>query len=315
MVLAFYRKAEKILKRDGRGVLMVVTLHKGSSPGRQGFHLLTTEADMTGTIGGGIMEHKLVELARSLLKTGRFDPFIKNQLHQPEAAKNRSGMICSGEQMISFFFLDKNDLDWVASLRSEKNTHLVYSNEGIEVVFNRVTIPYFNYQSSSNWAFKMPVELQSKAYVIGGGHVGLALCRVLSTLDFEIHLLDNRRELNTMEENQYAHSKKTVRYEEIEKHIPEGDNIFVIIISFGYRTDKVIVKRLLSRKYFYLGMMGSQNKIDILWKELQDEGYKEEDLDRIVAPIGLDIKSETTHEIAVSIAAQLILWKNKKRQE
>ena len=49
-----------------------------------------------------------------------------------------------------------------------------------------------------------------------------------------------------------------------------------------------------------------------MWKDLLKEGFTNEELDTIYAPIGLSIKSETPAEIAVSIAAQIIQVKNKK---
>lgn len=311
MVLSFYKKATKLLRRDETAALMVVTTHDGSSPGRQGFHMLTTLNDMTGTIGGGIMEHKLVELARSLLEKGPFEPFFKVQKHRSEEGHDRSGMICSGEQTIAFYFLEKKDLSWLESLQSSEDHHLQYSESGVELLPGKISHPQFGNQSKSTWNFKMPLQLQNEVYVIGAGHVGLAVSQVLSLLDFNIHLLDNRPGLNTMEENTFAHSKEVVDYSTIEEHIPEGENIFVVIISFGYRTDKQIIRRLLGRKYRYLGMMGSKKKIETLWQELLEEGYTQEELDRVVAPIGIDIKSETTYEIAISIAAQLIEWKNR----
>ena len=311
MVLKFYKKATKLLEKDETAVLMVVTTHDGSSPGRQGFHMLITLNDMTGTIGGGIMEHKLVELARSLLEKGPFKPFIKVQKHSTEEGHNRSGMICSGAQTIAFYYLDKKDWSWMESLPSSQGNHLQYSESGVDIFPGKVLHPQFTKQSESIWNFQMPLQLQNEVYVIGAGHVGLAVSQVLSLLDFNIHLLDNRPGLNTMEENTFAHSKKVVDYSTIEEHIPEGENVFVVIISFGYRTDKQIIRQLLGRNYHYLGMMGSKKKIETLWRELLEEGFKQEELERVVAPIGIDIKSETTHEIAISIAAQLIEWKNR----
>lgn len=85
----------------------------------------------------------------------------------------------------------------------------------------------------------------------------------------------------------------------------------MVIVSFGYRTDKIILKSLLGSQYRYVGMMGSKKKIEVLFADLIREGYPDSELDKIFAPIGMDIKSETTHEIAISVAAQLIEIKNK----
>ncbi|MBL0013205.1 MAG: XdhC family protein [Flavobacterium sp.] len=102
MVLDFYNKIKSLLQAEKQGVLMVVIANEGSSPGRKGFKMLVTQNQMYGTIGGGIMEHKLVEYARSLLEKLDFKPFIKHQIHDKSAPTNQSGMICSGRQTIAF---------------------------------------------------------------------------------------------------------------------------------------------------------------------------------------------------------------------
>ena len=152
-----------------------------------------------------------------------------------------------------------------------------------------------------------------KVYIIGGGHVGLALSEVLSKLDFELHLLDHRENLNTMEANTFVQSKQVVDFDTIDQYIPEGDAVYVVIMSFGYRTDDIIIRRLLGKKVKYIGMLGSAAKIKTLFQNLEADGFDKKEIDKVYAPIGLDIKSETTQEIAVSIAAQLIQTRNQNR--
>ena len=140
--------------------------------------------------------------------------------------------------------------------------------------------------------------------------MGFALSEILSKLDFEIHLLDHRENLNTMMANHFVQSKEVIEFESIENHIPEGDNIYVIIMSFGYRTDDIIIRRLLDKNLKYIGMLGSSTKIETLFKNLEADGFDKAQIAKVYAPIGIDIKSETTYEIAISVAAQLIKVKN-----
>ena len=163
------------------------------------------------------------------------------------------------------------------------------------------------------WQFTEPISLPNQVYIIGGGHVGLALSEVLSRLDFQIHLLDHRKNLNTMQANTFVQSKQNVEFETIEQHIPEGENTYVVIMSFGYRTDDIIIRRLLDKKFKFIGMLGSQEKMKSLYKSLLADGFTQKQLDQIHAPIGLDIKSETAEEIAISVTAQLIQIKNKRQ--
>jgi len=302
MVLDFFKKVHQVLQEEQRLVLMVVVAHEGSSPGRKGFKMLVTKSQMHGTIGGGIMEHKLVEYARSLLDEASFAPFLKHQIHDKAAPNNQSGMICSGQQSVAFYDVNLESLDRIALiLNSEKGT-ITYTEKGIEV--NGIAAP------NSQWDFTESIALPNKVYIVGGGHVGLALSEVLSRLDFEIHLLDHRENLNTMEANPFVQSSQVVAFEGIEQYLPEGENTYVVIMSFGYRTDDIIIRRLLGKHFRYLGMLGSQEKIATLFRNLLADGFPQEQLDQVHAPIGIDIKSETTSEIAISIAAQLIKIKN-----
>jgi len=159
--------------------------------------------------------------------------------------------------------------------------------------------------------YEEPILLPNQVYIIGGGHVGLALSEVLSRLDFEIHILDHRENLNTMQLNTFAHFKNTVEFEQIENYIPQGDSTYVVIMSFGYRTDEIIIRRLVDKDFKYIGMMGSKEKIATLFKNLIADGFESKQLEKVYAPIGIDIKSETTQEIAISVAAQLIAAKNR----
>ena len=83
-------------------------------------------------------------------------------------------------------------------------------------------------------------------------------------------------------------------------------------MSFGYRTDDIIIRHLLDKNFKYIGMLGSAAKIAILLQNLKSDGYEENKIAKVHAPIGIDIKSETPYEIAISIAAQLIKIRNQK---
>ncbi|WP_284651876.1 XdhC family protein [Flavobacterium terrisoli] len=305
MVIDFYKKLLTILKDESRLVLMVVIANEGSSPGRKGFKMLVTQKHMYGTIGGGIMEHKLVEFAENLLDKPQFEPFIKHQIHDKSAPKDQSGMICSGQQTIAFYDINVDFIPTVAQIILEENSWIAYSNLGI-TVNEEIT-------ETTEWLFKEKNVLTQKVYIIGGGHVGLALSETLSKLDFELHLLDDRENLNTMEANDFVQTKQVVDFETIENHIPEGDDIYIVIMSFGYRTDDIIIRRLLDKNFKYIGMLGSVAKTETLFKNLEADGFDKEQMAKVHAPIGIDIKSETTQEIAISIAAQLIQIRNQNR--
>ncbi|MBL4624365.1 MAG: XdhC family protein [Flavobacteriales bacterium] len=289
-------------------VLLYVVESIGSSPGRQGFKMFVSKDFMYGSIGGGFMEHKLVELAKSKLQGGKFIPFVKRQVHQSNIPKDRSGMICSGEQTVAFVYLDQAELEIIELLVRGVGT-LCISEEGLSVSDKQE-----EGQCSfdvSKWEYREPLTLQNSIYIIGGGHVGLALSKTTYDLDFRVTVLDNRDGLNTMAENQFASEKKVIGYPDIASVIPEGDNIYLVLMSFGYKTDKECIQNLLGKRLKYFGVMGSQEKMRQLIIELKQGGCSESELGFIHTPIGVSIDSKTPAEIAVSIAAEIIGVKNK----
>jgi xanthine dehydrogenase accessory factor len=123
---------------------------------------------------------------------------------------------------------------------------------------------------------------------------------------------DDRPELNTILENYFTNEKIIVPgYEQLGAYIRDCKNEYAVIMTLGYRTDKIALLQLLNKEFNYLGLMGSDNKIETLFSELRSEGISEALLKKIFTPVGINIYSKTTPEIAVSIAAEIIREKNK----
>ncbi len=130
-------------------------------------------------------------------------------------------------------------------------------------------------------------------------------------MDFYITVFDEREKLNTIERNHYAHEKKFVEdYTELSHLITSGKNSYVVIMTFGYRTDDTAIRALLDKDFKYFGVLGSKNKIKKMFTDYRKENIGETVLKNIHAPIGMQIKSETPEEIAISIAAEIIKIKN-----
>jgi xanthine dehydrogenase accessory factor len=105
--------------RAGQPAALLCVVHSaGSSPGRQGFKMVVTTDAVAGSIGGGIMEHKWVELARQRLHAGDYTPLLRPQIHRREAPADRSGMMCAGEQEVLLWPLKNTDLPVVAAIEA-----------------------------------------------------------------------------------------------------------------------------------------------------------------------------------------------------
>ena len=131
-------------------------------------------------------------------------------------------------------------------------------------------------------------------------------------MDFYIALYEDRDGLNTVVQNEFAHEIIIVDdYTALSYHIASGRNQFVVIMTFGYRTDDIALRSLLDKTFSYIGVLGSKKKMEKLFTAYRSDGIAEEVLQRIHTPIGLDISSQTPEEIAVSIAAEIIKVKNR----
>lgn len=297
---------------DAQQVMLLYVLEsEGSSPGRQGFKMaVAADGTFSGTIGGGIMEHKLVERAKAMLFHHEKSVFLMRQHHDKEHASNQSGMICSGSQLNAFIPLTAADILTIEEIIATEKKSIQLSPNGLQLSDGPAT--GLRYNAEEDWLYTEAINQQPVIHVIGGGHVGLALSELMNFLGFYIKLYDDRPELNTIAANSFAHEKYIVNYDSIANHFTDVENDYVVIMTIGYRTDKIVLKQLLDKPFYYLGLLGSQHKVETLFKELRAKGITEELLSKVFSPIGLNIASKTTKEIAVSIAAEIIQKKNKE---
>jgi xanthine dehydrogenase accessory factor len=241
---------------------------------------------------------------------------LKRQIHRAEEPTDRSGMICSGEQTVAFFQLGKKEVKLVREvsdgLQHGRTIGLLLGNEGIRTgdLPRAADDKVLHKQDPEHWHYRERLGSMPRIIILGAGHVGLALSRTMNQLGFHVHLMDDRADLNTMAANQWAHTRSVVDYEHIGDVITADPELYVVLVSFGYRTDDVLVRQLVRKRFKYLGMMGSVEKIRKLLADMRKDGFSEEELARIRTPIGLPINSKTPEEIAVSIAAEIVLVKN-----
>jgi xanthine dehydrogenase accessory factor len=291
-------------------MLIVVLDSQGSSPGRQGFMLaVSLDGKFHGTIGGGVMEFKLVELAKTMLSKSQNKIELKIQYHDKEHAVNQSGMICSGSQVNAFIPFYTTDKQLIEDLLLKENEFLKITPQGLSIVPNeRVSFRYLN---EENWEYSQAIRERKTIHIIGGGHVSLALSEVMRFLGFYVKVYDDRPSVQTISENSYADEVILVpSYAELRESMTDIENQYAVIMTVGYRDDKIALKQIIHSPFAYLGLLGSQHKIETLFQELRGEGFSEINLKRVHTPIGINIHSKTSQEIAISIAAEIILIKN-----
>ncbi|MBD2721741.1 XdhC family protein [Hymenobacter armeniacus] len=310
--------------------LLCVVRSEGSSPGRQGFKMAVTPDEVAGSIGGGIMEHKWVELARQRLREADAAPLLRPQIHRREAPTDRSGMMCSGEQEVLLWPLAVADLATVEAIARHLQTSSPGSlsigpTAGLQLhpaetplataAAETTETPFYAFQPGLEWLYRERLGFRDQLTIVGGGHVSLALSRVLAALDFELTVIDDRLDLPTLEANDAAHHRILVDYENVAAEIPAGTHRYVVVMTVGYRTDAVVLRQLLGRSFRYLGVMGSVAKVAELRRGLQEAGFSAQEIARLRGPIGLPIGSQTPEEIAISIAAELIQVRREAAQK
>jgi xanthine dehydrogenase accessory factor len=315
--LQLWRFVQEKLQTGIPVALLYVLESTGSSPGRRGFGMAVTgTGEMTGSIGGGMMEHKLVELAKTMLQFNQYGGIYQKQIHNKSATKNQSGMICSGEQSVYVQLLTSETLmevnPMVDSLEKRLNGTLAISPTTIRFYTTLPKLDFeFYFKTENDFIYKEKTGFRQHLYIVGGGHCALAFSKLMHDLDFKIYLIEERPNLNTLLKNQYAHEIIPINdYSETGIHIPDGMSNYVVLMTFGYRTDAIALRTLQDKKLAYMGMLGSRNKINTLFKEMEEENLLENFKTPVRAPIGIPIKSQTPEEIAISIAAEIIQVKN-----
>ncbi len=299
-------------------MLITVIERNGSSPGIVGFKMAISETgSMTGSIGGGVMEYNMVELAKKEAKRELRRHFIKKQIHKADAGKDKSGLICSGEQIHAFTLFDSSKKEIINNITNQLNKGesgaLTLNQNGLQFDENKKLNDQISYsfENENNWEYKEQIGVKPTLYIFGAGHVSLPLSQIFRVIDFKVVVsFDDRKDLSTFENNSFAHQKHIIDYKNSGDFIEEGSNSFAVIMTVAHKSDALILKQLVKKDLKYLGMIGSKKKIKTIYESLMSEGITEKELEKVDSPIGLSINSETTPEIAISIAAKVIQVKN-----
>ncbi len=157
--------------------------------------------------------------------------------------------------------------------------------------------------------FIEPVGGGMPLLIVGAGHVGRALVKAAKLLHFDITVVDDREGcLKVFEDDKNIRIIQTpTDYSGIPAPTAET---YVCIVSYDHKFDALALKQVIRSNAKYIGMMGSAKKVKTLFDQFRAEGYDQNLLDRVHAPIGVPIDSETPEEIAVSILAEIIRIKN-----
>lgn len=157
--------------------------------------------------------------------------------------------------------------------------------------------------------FIEPLRPEPRLLVAGSGYVAQALARLAVPLGWRTALLDDRSEFVRA-----AHLPESVETavgeltELLRERAPDPMTA-IVVVTRGHRSDKDALRAALDTAAGYVGMIGSPSKVRNIFRSLLRDGASPDTLARVHAPIGLDLHAETPDEIALSIAAELLLWR------
>jgi xanthine dehydrogenase accessory factor len=152
---------------------------------------------------------------------------------------------------------------------------------------------------------------EPRLIIVGAGYVAQALARLALPMDFRIEVIDDRRDLANP---QNFGDKVQLIFDDIPQSIQKlepDEASWIVIVTRGHNLDKEALRAALSTRATYIGMIGSASKVRNIFRDLLKEGVQYERLAQIHAPIGLDLGAETPDEIALSIAAEMVMLRRK----
>jgi len=157
-----------------------------------------------------------------------------------------------------------------------------------------------------------PIFSEPTVYIFGAGHISQQLVPLVKKVHFKTVVIDDREMFANRDRFPEADEIIVSDFEKSFERITIDNSSYIVIVTRGHLYDGLILEMAVKTDAHYIGMIGSKKKVQTLYQFLLTKGIPKEALDKVHAPIGLDIHSETPEEIAVSIVAQLIMERRGK---
>lgn len=340
---------EQALELFGSGqnfAFATIITQDGSAPRSSGSKMIITPDQIYFTIGGGGMEGSVIRIAREEVLVHK-KPVIQFYSMKPSEAAD-SDFICGGEIEVLIDFIDVSDANnwqvFEAAAQAAKDGSMAWlltvldSNEGAphprqfclshgkqgiigqfdaehylapELIQSPLRTSLHGDQKDGIRYILDPVHTGGTCYIFGGGHVSYAVANVLRTLEFHIVVIDDREKFANPQRFPFCDTMVLSEFDHLDQ-IETDQNSYLLIMTRGHMFDKKVLEWAIEQDCYYLGMIGSKSKRDIIYDKLRAQGVSQEAIDRVHSPIGLSINAQTPEEIAISIAGELIAERAKK---
>jgi xanthine dehydrogenase accessory factor len=157
-----------------------------------------------------------------------------------------------------------------------------------------------------------PILPEETLYIFGAGHISLYLARMGKILGFKIIVVDEREMFANQERFPEADKIYAEKFEAVFSKLQPKKPYYIVIVTRGHRYDQEVLEWAVGMEAKYIGMIGSRMKNNAVFSNLQNKGISKELLEKVHAPIGLNIGAETPEEIAISILAEIIQVRREK---
>jgi len=292
-------------RKDEPVALGIISGVKGSSPQKIGAKaLFYTDGRIQGTMGGGCLEAEIQQRAIQSLSSGKaatFDLLLDHDFGWDD------GLICGGKVFgVILPNAQKTGEEFWKELGERKST----MSWGVKNDFSirRVPEPTTSSQpGAAAWRYQETVSPPCALWIAGAGHIAQTVAPLAQLLDFQVTVLDDRPALVN---RRYFPADAILHAETWEKllclplpHTPS----FGLIVTRGHRHDALVLREWVHKPFLFLGMIGSSRKARTIFEHFREERLAtEEELNRVVCPVGMRIRSQSVEEIGVSIMAQFI---------
>ena len=336
-----YEEGLRLLQENKSFVVASIINSTGSTPRSKGTQMIIREdGSIFATVGGGKMEASCIENGIMAIKNKKSFTY-KFNLSNKDAYK--SEMVCGGSGEILINYIDSEDENnllifqkavqtvkkhkkgWVVTvLRGDKRELLFIDDEnnmigqytGSQLMKNKLQngVERLSIHSDAiddERFIVQKVHSMGKAFIFGAGHVSKETAAILDLIEFETTVIDDREEFANTERFPSADKVICKKFNEALEEINYDNNSYFVVVTRGHRADQICIESILNKEYKYLGMIGSKAKVANSVRQLVEKGYSSKEIEKIHAPIGLNIGAQTPAEIAISIAAQIIEIKNK----
>ena len=326
MKTVFYTLHDLMSRRQSC-VLVSAVGGSGSVPRKICAHMLVTaDGRLCGTVGGGAIEGRAIDLAKRLMAEKRScaETFVLN-----ESDAQNLGMICGGRVTLHFKYASFEDAAMCALaemanelFRMGKRAWLIiglesgrlslhdgYMQTGASVpaeVIDALQTSALHIETEGERFYAEQLVSSGRTYIFGGGHVAQALVPVLVSVDFRCVVLEDREEFADPLLFPLADDVRLIAPEAWEKELEITEEDCICIMTRGHKNDLDCQAFALRTEAYYIGVIGSRKKVTASNEKLLGMGFTVEDVERMHTPIGLPIRAQTPAEIAVSIAAEMI---------